>query len=198
MTDVTPDHSNRFAVLVSRILHPFLLPIPTLLVLLSDLPLGESLAWGLLVLGIIVLPGALLVAYSERRERPIYRRRVRNPLYVIGCGLILFCLLVTLIFHAPRIVVAVVADLAVWLPLQGGINRYVTKVSGHAAVAAGSLMMLLMAGKLTNPLIFILLGALVILVLWARVVTRHHTVTQVIMGVLVGALPVLVVFPVVL
>ena len=67
----------------------------------------------------------------------------------------------------------------------------------RSAVAAGCYTGLLVLGKLANPVILIVLTALVILTLWARVVTRNHTLTQVIMGVLVGALPVLVVFPVV-
>ncbi len=195
MTDVMPETSNRFAVVIGRVLDPFLLSIPTTLVILSDLSLGEALKWSAVVLGMIVLPGALLKVQSERSNRPVYRRMVRNRLYAIGWGLILFCLLVLLILNAPRVVIACVGALAVWMPLQWAINRYVTKISAHAAVAAGCYTGLLVLGKLANPVILIVLTALVILTLWARVVTRNHTLTQVIMGVLVGALPVLVVFP---
>lgn len=197
MSDLMPDTSNRFATAVGRILHPFLLPIPTTLAILSDLPFGEALLWSAMVLGMIVLPVALLTAHSERTNRPIYKRMVRSRLYAIGWGLILLCLLVLLILNAPRVVIACVGALAVWIPLQWTINRYVTKISAHAAVAVGCFTGLLMLGKLANPVILIVLTVLVILTLWARVVTRNHTLTQVILGVLVGALPVLVVFPVI-
>lgn len=194
MRDVTPDPRNRVAVAIGQILHPFLLPIPTMLAILSDLPFAEALKWSALVLGMIVLPGAALVVYSERRDRPLYRRAVRNPLYGVGWGFILLCLVVLLVLHAPPVVTACVGALTVWMPLQGLINRYVTKVSGHTAVAASCFTMLLMLGKLANPFILITMATLVVLTLWARVETQHHTLTQVLMGLVVGALPVLIVF----
>lgn len=194
--DPIPDTRNGFAVLVGRILHPFLLPIPTVLAVLSDLPLGEAVGWSVLVLGIVVLPAIIASAVAQRRGMPLYRRQSRNTLYLFGWACVLICLMVLLILNAPRVLIACMGALALWIPLQWAINRWVTKISAHAAVAAGGFTGLLMLGKLANPVILIMLAALVILTLWARVVTRNHTLSQVIMGVLVGALPVLVVFPV--
>ncbi len=90
------------------------------------------------------------------------------------------------------------ATLAVWVPLQWAINTWVTKISGHAAVATGCFAALVVLGKAGTPLIEAVLLVLVIVTVWARVVTRNHTVPQVILGVLVGVLPVLLVFPLVL
>lgn len=198
MIDVIPKEDNRFAVLVGRILHPYLLPIPTTLAILSGMPLMEALGWTLLVFGIVVVPGALAVAVLERRGKYLYQRRTRQPLYLLGWICVLLCLMVVVMLQAPRPLIASVGSLVLWMPLQGAINTWVTKISGHAAVVMGCYMGLLLLGRLETPLVQLILLVLVVLTLWARVVTDNHTVRQVVLGVLVGALPVLVVFPLVL
>ncbi|MEO8396275.1 MAG: hypothetical protein ABI700_25005, partial [Chloroflexota bacterium] len=65
-------------------------------------------------------------------------------------------------------------------------------------VVAGCYTALLILGRLETLPLQIALFALVIITLWARVITRNHTIPQVILGVLVGVLPVLLVFPLVL
>lgn len=198
MTDVMPDHSNKFAVWISRIVHPFLLPIPSTIVMLSGNPLGEVLKWSAIVLGMILVPGIGLALWSKRHGRLLHIRESRNTLYLIAWGLILACLAVVILGNAPRELVASIGAMAVWIPLQWAINRYVTKISMHSAIATGSFMTLLMAGKLVHPALVIGYLIIVLLTLWSRIETRNHTLPQVIMGVLVGALPVLIVFPLVL
>jgi hypothetical protein len=55
---------------------------------------------------------------------------------------------------------------------------------------------LLLLGKLNTPLLQLLMLAIVIITVWARVVTHNHTRLQVGLGLLVGALPPLLVFSV--
>ena len=198
MNDPIPVHHNRFAVIVGQILNPFLLPIPTLLIILNDLPLGERLKWFGLTMVMILVPGAIATALTERFVNPIYKRYTRGPLYLVAWISVLSCLIVILRLNAPSILVASVATLSVWVPLQWAVNTWVTKISAHAAVAAGCLTTLIVLDKAGTPLIEILLLALMILTIWSRVVTRHHTVIQVVLGIAVGTLPVLVVFPLVL
>lgn len=198
MIDVIPKEDNRFAVLVGRILHPYLLPIPTTVAILRGLPFIEALGWAILVFGIVVVPGALFAAVLERRGKYLYQRRTRQPLYLVGGICILLCMIVVIGLDAPRPLIASVGALILWLPLQGAINTWVTKISGHASVAMGCYCGLLLLGRLETPLVQLTLLLLVVLTLWARVVTHHHTIRQVVLGVLVGALPVLMVFPLVL
>ena len=99
---------------------------------------------------------------------------------------------------APRELVASIGALAVWIPLQWAINRYATKISMHSAIATGSFMTLLMAGKLVHPALVIGYLIIVLLTLWSRIETRNHSLLQVTMGALGGVLPVLIVFPMVL
>ncbi len=198
MSDVIPQEHNRAAVLIGRILHPFLLPIPTTLAILSDLPLLEALAWTAVIIGITVVPGIVYVLILRRRGRHLYQRQTRKPLYLFGWLCVVVAFVVVIVFNAPRVLIASTGALVVWMPLQGAMNTWVTKVSGHAAVAVGCYMGLLVLGKLETVFIQVILLLLVVLTLWARVETRNHTVRQVLLGVLAGSLPVLLVFPLVM
>ena len=198
MSDAAPDQSNRFAVIVGKILHPYFLPIPTILAIMAGLPFSEVLKWAVIVIAITLLPGMTYAAFLQFRGHKLYSRQTRGPLYLVGWLSVLVCLGVVVYFNAPLTLVACVATLAVWLPLQWAVNHWVTKVSAHAAVATGCFVALILLGKVGNVLIGLILLACVIITLWARVVTRNHTIPQVLLGVLVGALPVIFVFPLVL
>lgn len=195
MSDQVPNREQRFAGIVGRILHPYWMPIPTLLAILSDLPTSEALKWSIVVLAITLLPGMIAAALLQNKGHALYKRKIRGPLYLVGWVSVLACLVVVLQFDAPRVLVACVATLAVWLPVQWAVNHWVTKVSAHAAVATGCVVALVLLGKVANPVLGLILLVAVIITLWARVVTRNHTIPQVLLGVLIGALPVLIVFP---
>jgi hypothetical protein len=195
MNDPIPDQRNRVAVSIGRVLHPFLLPIPTLLAILSGLPLREALWWFTLIISMILIPGIVSATLMQRLGNPLYQRQTRHPLYLIGWISVLLCLAVIYKVSGPPVLLASVATLVVWIPLQWAINSWVTKISTHAAVAAGCFTTLLVLGKLEPPLLQIGLAVLVAITLWARVVTRNHTLPQVVLGVLVGVLPVLLIFP---
>ena len=81
-----------------------------------------------------------------------------------------------------------------WTPLQFLINTFVTKASVHASLVAISFTGLLMLGALNHPLILAISIVIVIAVAWARKVTRNHTTTQVILGLLTGTLATLLAF----
>lgn len=195
MSDQTPSHEKRFAVVVGRILHPYWMPIPTLLVILSDLPLDEALKWSAVVLAITLLPGMIAALLFQNRGYALYKRKIRGPLYLVGWASVLVCLVVVLQFGAPQVLVACIATLALWLPMQWAVNHWITKVSAHAAVATGCFVALVLLGKVANPVLGLIVLGIVITTLWGRVVTRNHTIAQVLLGVLIGALPVLIVFP---
>jgi membrane-associated phospholipid phosphatase len=86
------------------------------------------------------------------------------------------------------------ATLAVWLPLQLAINHRITKISAHTGVASGCFTALVLFGKLGNALIVTGI-LLIVLIAWARLMTKNHTLLQVILGCVVGAGSVLLVFP---
>lgn len=199
MTDVAPDHSNKFAFIVGRIFHPFIVVIPTLLAVLSDLSLTDIAKWSLLVLGIVLTPGILINTYiGYRYKKYVYQREIRGPLYLIGLLSGLACLGALIVLQAPRILIAGLTVLIVWLPAQMLVNRYVTKISAHAGVLAGCLTGLLLTGKLAHPMLLGLVLLITVVTMWSRVETKNHTLSQVVMGFLLGALPVLIIFPLML
>jgi len=197
MNDPTPDHSNKFAVWIGRVLHPYILPLPTTLIMLNDLPILHVLGWMALTISLILLPSLAFVTYIRRKGGELYRRRTRGPIYIFGWLCVLLCLAVIALLGAPPVLIASVGALAVWVPLQWGINTWVTKISGHAAVAAGCFTTLVILDKLELGLIAIAF-LLVLAAIWARLVTKNHSAVQIILGVLVGTLPVLVIFPLML
>ena len=199
ITDTSPDHSNKLAFIIGRIFHPFLVIIPTLFAVLSDLSLADAVKWSVLILGIVLTPGILINTYiGLRYKKYVYQREIRGPLYLIGFLSGLACLVALIVLQVPRILIAGLTVLIVWLPAQMLINQYMTKISAHAGVIAGCLTGLLLIGKLNHPLLLALVVLIAIITMWSRVTTKNHTIPQVIMGFLLGALPVLIVFPMML
>ncbi len=198
MIDPVPDSSNRLAFLVGRILHPYFLPTPTLFILLRDRPWQEIIGWIAWVTLAVLLPSMSLAAILRSRGHALYERKTRQPLYLFGWLMVLICLASLIVLDAPLVLITCLVTLALWAPLQGGINSLVTKLSAHAAVAAGCIAGLVLAGNLPSPLLYVGLVALLGLIMWARIATRNHTLTQVLLGALVGALPVLIIFPLML
>ncbi|MFN8373345.1 MAG: hypothetical protein U0694_10790 [Anaerolineae bacterium] len=194
MNDPEPDNRNRIAFWVGRIFHPYVICIPTLFAVVSDLTLEEAAKWSLITIVIVLLPGMLLAAYAQSRGHPLYQRSTRTPLYIVGWVSVLVCIAVLTLMGAPHVLISSLVSLAIWAPLQLLINALVTKISAHAAIASGCAMGLLLLGKLDTPLLKLLMLAVVVATVWARVITQNHTIKQVSLGLLVGALPPLIVF----
>lgn len=161
--------------------------MPTLLILLNELKWTEALGWLMLPVILVLVPSAAAVVYFERREQPLYQRANRQRVYALGVVCVVLCLAAARLLEAPRPLMACLLALLIWALLQGVVNRVVTKASIHAAIAAGCSVFLVMAGKV-NLVSTILLVGLLIAILWARIATQNHTVTQVVLGALIGAL----------
>jgi hypothetical protein len=196
--EITPDNRNRVALVIGRIFHPYLICIPTLFAVLEGFSWASAIQWTLLILTLVLGPGLSVAFYLKRRGRFVYQRTTRTPLYLIGWASVLVCLAVLKVLNAPVVLIACLAALAVWVPLQLLINTFVTKLSAHAAVAAGCYTTLLLLGRLDSQWLQVGLLALVVLTLWSRIATRNHSLSQVVLGLLLGTLPVLLVFPLIL
>ena len=92
MTDIRPDNRHRLAYLVGRIFHPYIICVPTLIAVLSDLPPDQILGWSALVLSLLLLPTLTFGFYLQRRGQELYRRQIRSPLYLLGWLSVLVCL----------------------------------------------------------------------------------------------------------
>lgn len=198
MTEMIPDNSNRIAHTIGLLLHPVVVSIPTLLLVLSPLPLVDLLAWTILVSVIVLTPGLVTIGWLRRRDRHTYQRSARLPIYLVAWVSVVVCLFIIVVLDAPRELIASMATLAVWLPIQTLINSQITKISTHVAVLTGCVCGVLVLGRIDSLILQTLSLGLIPLVGWARIVTKNHTPTQVILGFLVGAGCVLSVMPLVM
>ena len=198
MVDPVPDYRNRFAYWTGRVFHPYLICIPTLAVVLSGLPFRQAFGWVVLIVAVLVTPLLVVGVLLRLQDRFLYQRTARTPIYLTFWVSLIVCLALLMALEAPNKLVACIVALLIWLPLQLVINTYVTKVSTHAAVVTGCVTGLFLLGELNSLLLVAAALTVVVLTLWARVVTRHHTRQQVALGILTGAIPVLIVFPLLL
>ncbi|MEZ4667749.1 MAG: hypothetical protein R3E39_07510 [Anaerolineae bacterium] len=198
MNDIRPTYQNRIATAISLLFHPAVVGVPTLLAILNEMSFTEILGWTVLILGILLIPNVILQLILQRRGRFIYQRDTRKPLYIVGWLSVLICLVILIFLNAPRVLVACLIALLVWIPAQLIINQVLTKISIHTAVISGCLTGLLVLGKLDTPFLKVLAVIILISTAWARMETKNHTLPQVALGALVGSLPVLIVFPLVL
>jgi membrane-associated phospholipid phosphatase len=195
MTELTPTTDHRLAVVLGLLFHPYTVAVVTLLILLRNIPTGEALLWILLVIAGLIAPLVIYTAVRRRREKYVYQRSERGGIYLIGWIGVVVILLVTVTANAPRILVVCIATLGIWLPLQRLINQRFTKVSTHTGVITACVLGLILSGHLDTPPGFAFGVMVIILTAWARVQTSHHTPFQVLLGIVVGALPVLITFP---
>jgi hypothetical protein len=148
-------------------------------------PVG--LAWGLLasVFSAVIPYG--MIWYGVRRgrlsDRHIGVREQRTKPLALGLLSVLVGLALLGLLGAPRELVALVVALFVGGLVATVINHF-WKLSVHASVAAGSMVVLVLAfgpALLATVVIVAAVG-------WSRVRLRDHTTAQVVAGTAIGAL----------
>ena len=116
--------------------------------------------------------------------------REKRPKVILAIlGSVLVGVVLMLVLGAPRELLELMAAMAAGLVVTLAITL-ICKVSMHAAVAAGTAVILaLVFGPVLN-----ILWAVVALIGWSRVALRDHTLHQVVGGTTVGGLIALVAF----
>lgn len=185
-----PDYSNRLAYLLSMIFHPYIVFIPPAIISLGF----DGLLWAIFVGVIVVIPIAITVLLQKRSNRHVYQREARTPLFIVGWIAVLVCFGLMTALNAPTTILTGTFVIILWTPLQFLINAFVTKASVHSSLIAIVFTGLWSLGYLSHPLVFVLSLMIVIAVAWARKVTRNHTTTQIILGLLTGTVATLVAF----
>lgn len=178
----------RFAAFVSRISHPFLVPIPTLVAALrlDGVSWSSALLWSTVCIAVGIVPPTLLLMVQRRRrgDRDWYVtvREERFGLY--GLGLVCLAALIALARFggAPRLLLPCLVAALAATAIGGALNR-ITKVSVHVGAATGCAMLLAHGA----PAATLPLAAVVVLVAWARLRLSHHTPLQVALGAAVAA-----------
>jgi hypothetical protein len=164
--------------------------VSVLLVLLgvhSEPGLARGLAMGALAaLFESVLPYLYIlrgVRTGRITDHHIGDRRQRLVPLLVGLGSVAAGIAVLLLAHAHRELMAAVVAGGVGLVVAAAVNHW-WKMSIHAAVAAGSVVILCLV---YGP-VLLLAAPLVGAVGWSRVELKDHTWSQVLVGTVIGAL----------
>lgn len=173
---------------ISRISHPFLVPIPALVTALrlDGSTWSTSFKWAAVCVGVGIVP-PLLMLLAERRRRGdrdwyVTVREQRSGLYALGLGCLVVLLLVAWAAGAPRLLVPSLVAALVATGIGALVNRR-TKISVHVGAATGCALLLAhVAPRTAVPLL-----ALVTAVAWSRLRLGQHTPSQVALGAAVAA-----------
>lgn len=186
----------RIARLVSLLLHPFLVsPLSIVFVLYLDSgAFWPALGWALLCAAFVVGP-ALVFLYWKLKQKhfsdaDVSVRHQRHGFYLFGGVCMSLCFAVLLWLNAPQLLIISFLGALTAIIVSAIVTRLWSKVSIHSGVMAGVTTMI---AFYSVPLAFVLaLGTL--LVIWSRLVLRKHTMSEAVLGGVVGGSCVLIVF----
>ncbi|MGC4806132.1 phosphatase PAP2 family protein [Micromonospora sp. DT233] len=182
--------SHRVARITTEVFAPavFAAAMPLIIALRSTAPaIAAGIGWALLAIFFCSVVPYGIIWLGVRRGRLTdhhigVREQRRMPL-VYGLLSVLVGLALLILVGAPRALVAMVVVMFAVLLIVTAINQ-AWKLSAHAAVAAGSVSVLVIVfGPALVPA-----AALVALVGWSRVRLGDHTVSQVVAGACAGLL----------
>ena len=171
------------AVWVSRLFHPFVVPVPTLVaaLLLLGVEWRAVLGWTALCVAVAIAPPMLLIVARRLRRGDgdwyVTVREERRSLYLLGGACLLVLLALLRATGAPSLLIACLLAAIAANAIGALLNRR-TKVSVHVGSAAGCATLLGWIAPAAAPL----LAAAVALVGWARLRLGHHTLGQVVLG----------------
>ncbi|MCD4684495.1 MAG: hypothetical protein K8S97_00975 [Anaerolineae bacterium] len=194
MTDPVPHNRNRLGYVIGMVSHPFVIFMPALVLVLKDTAWFAAAGWVTFIAAIILIPVWAQIAYARRRNRYTYQRGMRHSLYITFAVSMVACVGLALWLEAPRRLVFSLLCLCVWAPLQFSVNARFTKISAHTAILCGIVTALMSMGELSTPGLMLAAAVAVVATGWARIVTGHHTVLQVGLGIVVSASAVLITF----
>jgi len=177
-----------FAALISRLSHPFLVPVPTLVAALRLDGVGWSaaIAWSVVCIAVGIVPPTLLLIVQRRRhgDRDWYVtvREQRFGLYALGLACLAALIAMARFGGAPRLLLPCLVAALAATAIGAALNR-VTKVSVHVGAATGCALLLAFLAPQAAPA----LAAAVALVAWSRLRLSHHTPWEVGLGAGVAA-----------
>lgn len=178
---------------IERVLHPAFISVLTVLLVMYLSGVGLLSAIGWVVLMVIFLVGPLLIFNLYNKQRGLDSHLVARDKYteygLAGIGLVLL-FAVLYLAQAPRIFIMTLYAVAAATLISSAINQFVTKISRHAIVVAGSTALM---ATVSWPLAGVM-GVLALAVMWSRVRLGHHTPIQVWLGVIVAVGAVWLVF----
>lgn len=193
----TSTNSTLYALarLLSQIFHPFVIVIPTMIISIyaTTSDWVAAVGWSALCVAFVIAPAILYIRRKLKRKEytdaDISVREHRFGIYAFAGVCELLCLATLLIFGAPKILIACFFA-AILALLAGTLLNTQTKISAHMAAMGGCAAVLFYV----SPGLGILMVAASIVVGWARIYLKQHTLGQVILGWSVAIVSVFFVF----
>lgn len=187
---------DHIAKVISDIFHPFVVVVPTMVIAMvaQRNTLWQALSWTILSVCIVIFP-MLVVIYAGVRsgrfnDASISLREQRSSLYTLATFLLALLLVVLVSGKAPFILIACLISAILATVAGFAINQRFTKLSLHSIGMAGCATVLL----LVQPLPGLAMTVFALLVGWARIRLKHHTPLQILIGWMVSAFSVLIIF----
>jgi membrane-associated phospholipid phosphatase len=183
---------DRFALLLSRIFHPFIISVPAglLFLYLTDISLLKSLKWISISATITILPTALFMKiHPDYYLRNINSRENRKLLYLIGTLELSVLAMLLWALRVPEIILMLSYSSVLSAIIGGLLNRF-TKVSFHVSLISGFSTAIM----IVSPNIGILSFIITLGVAWSRLRLERHTLLQVALGIITPASCITVVF----
>lgn len=174
--------------IISLVFNPFLILVflPFFLVLKSSENVSTSIYWAAYS-SIFLIGLGLVVFYMVKKgiftDLDVSLRKQRPRLFNIIFGVAFLYLLGLYIFHAPRILFAMIFSLIFGVLVAKIINVRI-KASLHVATVSALILGLVLGFGVR----FIFLLLLIPLIGWSRVKLKRHTVSEVVTGGVVGSL----------
>lgn len=183
------NHGQQFARLISGILNPFLMAMVgiVLVAFKSRSSVLSAVRWSLVLAVISIAPILLFTAYLVRKGRldSLFSsvRQQRTEVFLLASAVTAVDYVILHYINAPGLLIAILATGLLGLIIFMCINFW-WKISLHTALIAGLVtVMVMLYGWLA-----LTASVLVIVIGWARLELREHTVMQVVTGALLAAL----------
>jgi hypothetical protein len=181
--------------LASNILNPFLISVVLILLLSFRATSGvlDALKWSLILVAISILPVCSVIVYLARKGKidGVFTavREQRTRIYLVATvWAVADCVVLYYLKAPPELLAAAVAGLSATVIFMC-VNMW-WKISLHTAfVAALATMLVFLYGWVA-----LLVVVLVLFMFWVRVELRRHSLAQVVVGAILAALVVSVVF----
>lgn len=198
MSLIKTEQSNRqrFAEFVSNAFHPFAVSVVTLILViyLDGSTWWDAIKWTAVGFGIVILPLTLFLAVNVRRghysDWSISIREQRHTIYFLAGVCFVVLIQVFIWGGAPAIALACLYAALVTVVVSAMINRFATKISLHSVSMAGCTAAL---SWVSLPL-GIVFAVATLLVSWSRIYLNQHTFAQILIGWIVPASSVAIIF----
>jgi membrane-associated phospholipid phosphatase len=193
-TNIVESRSYAIGRQLSRIFHPITMNMLTFLLAgYFGLEQPKGLAWAVACILTLVIPPTAFYTIRLRQgaygDEDVSIRQQRNELYVFGFVWLVVASAALIPLGLPYALLAVLV-VALTQGVIGGIINLFWKISVHAASVATAATVAIVYMRTLGIILWICAVA----VGWARVRTNNHTPLQVLMGFLIAATTVFVVF----